>query len=196
MTGNFMPENPFYTRQGDEGYTGILGSGRIPKEDLRLEAIGSVDEANAALGVARSLAQSPEAPGSILQIQRDLYGLMAELAASPENSARFHSIDSQRVTWLEGLLESLNHQVEVPKEFVVPGDCVEGAFLDLARTVVRRAERRVSELLHRGDISNPDLLRYLNRLSSYCFLLELRETILSAQSTGEARPNITLAKNG
>ncbi len=113
---------------------------------------------------------------------------MAELAASPENSARFRSIDAQRVTWLEDQLENLNHQVEIPKEFIVPGDRVEGAFLDLARTVVRRAERRVSELLHRGDISNPDLLRYLNRLSSYCFLLELRETTLSQQSTGEATP--------
>lgn len=191
-----MPQNPFYTRLGDDGYTGILGPGRFPKEDLRLEAIGSVDEANAALGVARSLAQSPEAPGSLLQIQRDLYGLMAELAASPENSAHFRSIDAQRVAWLESQIEILNHQVEVPKEFIVPGDRVEGAFFDLARTVVRRAERRVSELFHRGDISNPDLLRYLNRLSSYCFLLELRETILSEQSTGQARPNITLAKNG
>ena len=196
MTGDCMAKNTFYTRAGDEGYTGLLGPGRIPKEDARLEAVGTVDEANAVLGIARSLSRSPEAPGSLLQIQRDLYGLMAELAATPENAARFRSIDAQRVTWLENQVDSLSGQVEIPKEFIIPGDAVEGAFLDLARTVVRRAERRVAELLHRGDISNPDLLRYLNRLSSYCFLLELRETLLAKHAAGVDHPNITLAKNG
>ncbi|MBE0697068.1 MAG: cob(I)yrinic acid a,c-diamide adenosyltransferase [Anaerolineaceae bacterium] len=191
-----MPRNTFYTRAGDEGYTGLLGSGKVPKEDIRLEAVGTVDEANAALGIARSLSRSPGAAETILQIQRDLYGLMAELAAAPENAARFRSIDIQRVTWLEGQVDSLTTQVEIPNEFIVPGDAVEGAFLDLARTVVRRAERRVADLLHRGDINNPELLRYLNRLSSYCFLLELRETLLSRQAPGEQAAKITLVKNG
>jgi cob(I)alamin adenosyltransferase len=184
-----MPAS-FYTRSGDDGYTGLLGEGRVAKEDLRLEALGAVDEANAALGVARAHARSPEGPGLLLHIQRDLYGLMAELAATPQNAQRFHSIDSEKVTWLETQVDTLSRIVEVPREFIVPGDIVEGAFLDLARTVVRRAERRVVDLFRRGDVANPELLRYLNRLSSLCFVLELREN----QIVGNKK--ITLAKSG
>lgn len=191
-----MAKNKFYTGAGDEGYTGLLGSERIPKEDERMEALGAVDEANAALGIARSLSHSPEAPEVLLRIQRDLYGLMAELAATPENAARFRSVDSQRVAWLENQVDSLGAEVEIPKEFIVPGDTVDGAFLDFARTTVRRAERRVADLFHRGLVDNPDLLRYLNRLSSYCFLLEIRETLLAKRAAGTDNPSLTLVKNG
>jgi cob(I)alamin adenosyltransferase len=184
----------FYTRRGDDGYTGLLGEGRLPKESLRLEAVGVVDEANAALGVARSLAGAPGSTDLLLEIQRDLYGLMAELAALPENAARFRTIDSLRVAWLENQTDQITAQIEMPKEFIVPGDTVEGAFLDLARTVVRRAERRVAELLHQGEIENRELLRYLNRLSSFCFVLELQETILARKEIGTGSPQVTLAK--
>ncbi len=180
----------FYTRGGDEGFTGLLGEGRVAKEDLRMEALGAVDEASAALGLARAHAHSEEGPGLLLHVQRDLYGLMAELAATPENTERFHTIDAARVAWLEAQVDALSRLVEVPREFIVPGDTVEGAFFDLARAVVRRAERRVAALLHRGDITNPELLRYLNRLSSLCFVLELREI----QIVGNTK--ITLAKSG
>ena len=173
---------PFYTRRGDEGVTGLLGEQRVPKDDLRIEAFGAVDEANAALGLARSLCHSPEAGPMILQVQRDLYGLMGELASTPENAARFRTIDASRVEWLESQVDSLSHLVKVPKEFIVPGDKVESAFLDLARTVVRRAERRVVSLYQSGGFENAELLRYLNRLSSLCFLLELREIQFSGSS--------------
>ena len=184
----------FYTRGGDDGYTGLLGAGRVAKEDLRLEAVGAVDEANAALGVARSLSRSPEGPGLILQVQRDLYGLMGELAATPENAERFRVIDAQRVAWLESQVDAITEVVELPGEFIVPGDTVESAFFDLARTVVRRAERRVADLLHRGDIRNPELLRYLNRLSSLCFVLEIREHAAAQSSKAAGSSKITLAR--
>ncbi len=164
-----------FTGQGDEGYTGLLGEGRVAKYDLRMEAIGAIDEATAALGIARSHAQLPETAETLLRVQRDLYLLMAEAAATPENAARFHAIDADKVTWLEERIEALGQQVVLPKEFIVPGNSASGAFLDLSRTIVRRAERRIAELLHRGDVQNPELLRYLNRLSSLCFLLELSE---------------------
>jgi cob(I)alamin adenosyltransferase len=179
---------PFYTRRGDGGTTGLLGEGRVPKDDLRIEAFGAVDEAGAALGIARSLCRSPEAGPMILQVQRDLYGLMGELAATPENAARFRSIDADRVTWLESQVDALATRVTVPKEFIIPGDKVESAFLDMARTVVRRAERRVVSLYQAGGFENAELLRYLNRLSSLCFLLELREIQFSGSGS------ITLAK--
>ena len=184
-----MPES-FYTRRGDEGYTGLLGQGRAAKEDLRIEALGAVDEANAALGLARAHARSPEAASHLLDIQRDLYGLMAELAATPENAQRFQVIDAQKVEWLEMQVDHLAQMVEIPREFIIPGDTITGAYFDLARTIVRRAERRVSDLFHRSELANTQLLRYLNRLSSLCFVLELRET----QVAGNA--NITLAKPG
>jgi cob(I)alamin adenosyltransferase len=184
-----MPAS-FYTRKGDEGYTGFLGEGRVPKEDPRIEALGAVDEANAALGMARAYARAPGTPDLALQVQRDLYALMAELSATAENAGRFRSMDSEKVTWLEGKIDALAEVVEIPRAFIVPGDTLEGSFFDLARAIVRRAERRVAELIHRGVLTNLDLLRYLNRLSSLCFVLELREN----QVAGNAKT--TLAKTG
>jgi cob(I)alamin adenosyltransferase len=160
---------------GDEGYTGFLGPGRLPKHDIRLEALGTIDEAMAALGVARASTTSKDNAPLLLEIQRDLYRIMAEVAAAPENAARFRTIDGQRVAWLEQTLNLVSSQVEMPKEFIIPGDQLSGAAMDLARAVVRRAERRVAQLLHMGLIENGELLRYLNRLSSLCFILELVE---------------------
>jgi cob(I)alamin adenosyltransferase len=180
---------PFYTGRGDDGSTGLLGEGRVSKDDLRVEAYGTVDEAGAALGIARSLCRSPEAAPVLIQVQRDLYGLMGELAATPENAARFRVIDAARVAWLEGQVDALSKIVSVPKEFIIPGDRVEGAFLDLARTVVRRAERRVVSLYQQGGFENTELLRYLNRLSSLCFLLEIRELQIAGDGS------VTLAKS-
>jgi cob(I)alamin adenosyltransferase len=178
-----------YSRTGDDGYTGLLGEGRVPKFDARMEALGAVDEATAALGLARNLTSVPETSKLLLKIQRHLYGLMAETAATPENAAAFHSIGAEQVTWLEEEADTLTQTVPMPREFIVPGDSLSGAYLDLARTIVRRAERRLAELLQRGDIENTELLRYLNRLSSLLFMLELREN----QALGTERP--TLAKD-
>ncbi len=181
-----MPKS--FSGQGDDGTTGLLGEGRIPKYDLRMEAIGAVDEASAALGVARSQCGQAENPVRILHVQRDLYHLMAELAATPETAARFHAIDAAAVRRLEEEIEAIEQSVRIPREFILPGDSAAGAALDLARTIVRRAERRVAEILARGDVSNPELVRYLNRLSSFLFLMELSE------NTAGGRENPTLAK--
>ena len=169
-------ESRFYTSSGDDGYTGVLGAGRVAKETARIEALGTIDEATAALGMARALCKSRQAGKLLLAVQRDLYHLMAEISATPENAVRFRQIDASRVTWLEEQTDSLAQQVETPREFILPGDTPGGAALDLARAVVRRAERRAAGLLHQGEIENPDLLRYLNRLSSLCFVLELVES--------------------
>jgi len=168
-------ENRFYTTTGDDGYTGVLGEGRVAKEASRIEALGTIDEANAALGLARATCKARQAGKLLLAIQRDLYHLMAEVSAAPENAARFRQVDTSRVTWLEEQIDSLSQLVDMPREFISPGDTAGGATLDLARVAVRRAERRVAGLLHQGEIENPDLLRYLNRLSSFCFVLELVE---------------------
>jgi cob(I)alamin adenosyltransferase len=176
----------FYTRTGDDGYTGLLGDERVPKHHPVPEALGALDEATAALGVARAACRDEGSAGSLLVAQRDLYHLMAEVAATPQNAVRFRVIDAERLAWLEQQIDALGAQVGLPKEFVVPGDSPAGAALALARTMVRRAERRVAGLLHQGSVENPYLLRYLNRLSSLCFVLELHEN----QVGGKASPTL------
>ncbi len=174
----------FYTRTGDDGTTGLLGEGRARKDAPRLEAVGTLDEANAALGMARASCQASQSTEILLTTQRDLYSLMAEVAATPENAARFRTIDADRVSWIEEQISVIEDQVEPTNEFIVPGDTPAGAALDLARTVVRRAERRVTGLYLDGEIENPKLLHYLNRLSSLCFVLELFEN----QRAGKDKP--------
>ena len=164
----------FFTRKGDDGTTGLLGGGRIPKHELRPWTYGTVDEASAALGLARSLASSEEIRRILRQVQRDLYHLMAEVAATVEQVERYRTIDFERVEWLEVQIEKLGHGLD-PHEFVLGGDTTPGAALDLARTIVRRAERLVAKLQHEGELTNPYLLRYLNRLSSLCYVLLLWE---------------------
>lgn len=177
----------FYTAKGDDGTTGLLGEGRVPKYHARMEAIGTLDEATAALGLARAQCAGPQTGTILLEAQRDLYKLMAEVAATPDNAETFHFIDEKRVVWLEQQTDALSREVELPKEFILPGDSPAGAALSMARTVIRRAERRVVELFDLGEIANPDLQRYLNRLSSLCFVLELFENRTAGKSTSLAK---------
>jgi cob(I)alamin adenosyltransferase len=177
----------FYTAKGDDGTTGLLGEGRVMKYDARIEAIGTVDESTAALGLARAQCLDPRSGLILLEAQRDLYKLMAEVAATPENAERFRGIDDSRVKWLEGQTDELSKVVEMPKEFILPGDSLAGAALSLARSIIRRAERRVVEMFDTDGLSNPDLQRYLNRLSSLCFVLELLENEAAGRKTTLAK---------
>jgi cob(I)alamin adenosyltransferase len=179
--------SPFFTRSGDDGKTGLLGEGRLPKHHPRFETLGAIDEATAALGLARALCRAPQTAPLIVEVQHDLYKLMAEVAASPEQAERFRTLDPARLHWLDAQAEALAVAVRIPNEFILPGDSPSGAALSLARTIVRRAERRVSELLDRGDLENPLLLQYLNRLSSLCFALELLENQHAGQTTSLAK---------
>lgn len=179
--------SPFYTRTGDEGTTGLLGEGRVPKFDPRIEALGALDEATAALGLARASATASQTGALLLEAQRDLYHLMAEVGATPENAAKFRKIDANRVQWLEEQTDSIEKVVEMPREFILPGETPSSAALSLARTVTRRAERRVVELSHAGMLENRALIAYLNRLSSLCFALELLENQSGGQATQLAK---------
>ncbi len=165
----------FYTGLGDDGTTGLLGEGRLPKNHPRIEAIGTIDEASAAIGAARSQCRS-EGTNQLLQtVQRDLYNVMAEIAATAVNAARFRRIDASRVAWLEEQTDRISAAIEFPEGFILPGDTPSSGLLALARTIVRRAERRLAQLLHDGELENVELERYINRLSSLCFALELLE---------------------
>lgn len=169
----------FYSGTGDDGTTGLLGEGRVPKNHPRPQAFGALDEASAALGVARSMALSDQTAAILLRVQRDLYRMMSEVAAHQAHAERFRSVDGESVGWLESQLQRLAEQVPLPSGFVLPGDSPSGAALDVARTVVRRAERQLVSLSQEVQLDNPHLLRYLNRLSSLCFALALRENQLA-----------------
>lgn len=174
----------FFTRTGDQGYTGLLGNERVPKYHVRMEAIGTLDETSAILGLARTLCQAEDSKQIIPRVQKDLYHMMAETAATPENAARFRAIDGTCIDWLEEQIQLVGEKVEMPADFVLPGASQAGATMAVARTVVRRAERHIVRLFHEGLLENGSILTYLNRLSSLCFVLELLENSWS----GKAQP--------
>jgi cob(I)alamin adenosyltransferase len=185
-----MSDSQFYSRRGDDGYTGILGPGRVRKDDLRPEAYGTVDEAQAALGLARASDCTSRTGSILLAIQRELYLLMAELAAAADLESPFAGrVTATHVEQLEAWIAGVEAQIDVPQEFVVPGDSRPGAALHVARTVVRRAERSAVRLHHDGMMENDQVVRYLNRLSSLLFVLAIFE---DQASTGKG---VTLTKD-
>jgi cob(I)alamin adenosyltransferase len=161
-----MGRERIYTKAGDDGTTGLFYGGRVRKDDLLPEAYGAVDEAQAALGVARARAgREAELDAMLVALERDLYVLMAELATAPENRSKLTpgttSVTTEMVSALEGRIDELSERFAPPTEFVVPGEDEVAALLDVARTVVRRAERRCLDAAPPPSL----VLPYLNRLS-------------------------------
>lgn len=151
-----------YTRRGDDGST-ALGSGeRLRKDSSLPEAYGAVDEAQTVLGLVRAEAED-ELAGLVEAIQRDLWRVMGELA---NRSRRVDGVTSDMVAWLEAQIDSLGERFEMPTEFVIPGQTRTAALLDLARTVVRRAERRALTSGAEGAV-----MAYLNRLSDLLWVM-------------------------
>ena len=160
-----------YTGKGDDGTTSLWYGGRVPKDDLRTDAYGTLDEANAALGVARSLCEEKGLAADILRVQDELMIAGAELATAPEASDRLEEgisrVTPEMATELEALIDGYMARVDLPPKFVLPGGNALAAQLDVARTVIRRAERRVVSW---GDAA-ADLLRFLNRASDLVFAM-------------------------
>lgn len=155
-----------YTRTGDTGETSLFGGKRVPKDDLRVEAYGTVDELGSFLGLARAqLPQDHDVCEVLLEIQRELFALGAELARPGSPS---EGITADRVRWLEETIDRFNAELPPLQLFILAGG--PGAFLHVARTIARRAERRIVAL-HRREPLNPELLRYINRLSDLLFVL-------------------------
>jgi cob(I)alamin adenosyltransferase len=159
----------FYTGLGDDGTTDLLGA-RVAKSDPRVEALGALDEATSAIGLGRALATTARVRDGLETAQRDLYRLMAEIAFTPELRPASYELGTDRVTWLESETDALAETVELPREFVLPGESAPGGALDVARAVTRRAERQVVTLTQAGHAVNPAVLAYLNRLSSLLFI--------------------------
>lgn len=170
---------PFYTAKGDSGDTGILGEGRISKASVRIEAVGSVDEATAAIGLARALSTQEITRSILLEVQKQLYFLMSELSATPETAEHFDKIKDEELGWLETQIAELEKLITLPREFIIPGENPSSGALSVARAVVRRSERRTVALLESDEIQKPILGAYLNRLSSLLFILEVYESSFS-----------------
>jgi len=159
----------FYTGLGDDGTTDLLGA-RVTKDDPRVEVLGALDEASSAIGLGRSLAVDERVKDDLISAQRDLYRIMAELAFTAEIRPPSYELAQERVAWLGAETDALAAGVDLPAEFILPGESQAGAALDVARTVVRRAEREAVSLA-RGDHGvSAAILGYLNRLSSLLFI--------------------------
>jgi cob(I)alamin adenosyltransferase len=164
-----------YTKTGDDGTTGLLYGGRISKADHAAEAYGSTDEAVAALGMVRALSDWPALDGLVLRLQRELFVVGADLATNPAEREKLKPgvslVSEEMVAALESLIDETVEHHPLPHEFVVPGANPVSAALDIARTTVRRAERRAVELHDAGGTVTGEVLRYLNRLSDLLFVL-------------------------
>jgi cob(I)alamin adenosyltransferase len=163
---------PIYTRSGDEGETGLFGGGRVPKDDPRVEAYGEVDELNAVVGLARSLSQHPELNALAKEVQDQLFTLGSVLATPAGTKAAAHipQVKPEWATEMEKAIDRFDQELLPLNQFILPGGAGAAAAFHVARTVCRRAERRVLPLLRRGEVAS-DVLVYLNRLSDYLFTL-------------------------
>lgn len=161
-----------WTGKGDDGTSGLLYGGRAPKSSLRFDAVGTVDEAQAAIGVARAeVPHGSELDVILIALERDLWVLMAELATDDKNRSKLipggSLVTPEMVAHLEAMIDEVSARFELPREFVVPGQDRASALLDLARTVVRRAERAAVPIAVDGS----SVIPYLNRLSSALWTL-------------------------
>lgn len=157
-----------YTRTGDKGQTALLGGDRVAKDDIRVEAYGTVDELNAALGVARAACQDPALDGQLARIQNELFELGADLADPRVGAGAGGRLGEAHVQALEAEIDGFTAEVPPLRHFVLPGGGDLGARLHLARTVARRAERRAVTLAQTAPVPAV-AVRYLNRLSDWLF---------------------------
>jgi len=167
------------TKTGDAGQTGLLYGGRVSKTDLRTEAYGAVDEAISSLGSARAQVKDRGRHAIILRIQSELFTVGAELATDAAEygklEAHFMVVTPEFTQRLEAEIAGLERRFPLPDAFVIPGGTPAAAELDVARTVVRRAERRIVALQQAGQLHNAEVLRYVNRLSDLVFMLARAE---------------------
>ena len=164
-----------YTKFGDAGETSLLYGGRVSKNGLNTEAYGITDEAVSAMGLARAMTSNPKVNDLLRQLQRDLFTIAAELATDPDKyelfQQHFKPVTAEMVTSLEDTIDSLEEEFEMPKVFILPGGSQASAAIDLARCVIRTAERRVVAMAEADVLTNGLIMAYLNRLGDLLFVL-------------------------
>ena len=154
-----------YTRTGDDGKTGLGDGSRVSKDEFRIEAIGAIDELNTVIGVMLSGDMPDESRAELTEIQHQLFDLGGELSIPGHTTIKAAAAEQ-----LERQLDTLNADLPMLKEFILPGGCPAAAYCHLARSVCRRAERRLITLAN-TEVVNPTAIQYINRLSDYLFVL-------------------------
>lgn len=172
---------------GDDGTTGLLGGGRTAKDDPRIEAFGTVDEASSALGLARALSAHPRVSSICEELQRGLYSVGAELGTNPDAEKVFVVTGDAQIGRLEQLIGEIESEVTMPDGFILPGATPASGAIDLARAITRRAERRCVTLERAGGLDNPAVRRWLNRLSLLLFVLGRYEESLAGRRAKPAK---------
>jgi cob(I)alamin adenosyltransferase len=172
---------------GDDGMTGLLGGGRAPKDDPRIEAYGTIDEASSAIGLGKSLSTHARVRSICEELQRGLYSVGAEVATSPDSRASFARTTKEAVERLDELIAELERLVKMPDGFILPGATPASGALDLARAISRRAERRCVALERDRVLANHEVARWLNRLSLLLFVLGRYEEDLAGRKATPAR---------
>jgi cob(I)alamin adenosyltransferase len=164
-----------YTKFGDKGETSLLYGGRVSKNNPHTEAYGITDEAVSAMGLARSLSDDQKVKDILRDLQRDLFTIAAELATEPDKyelfQQHFKPVTQEMVGDLETTIDSLEEEFTMPQVFVLPGGSPASSAIDMARTIIRTAERRVVALAEAGGLTNELILNYLNRLGDLLFVL-------------------------
>jgi cob(I)alamin adenosyltransferase len=164
-----------YTKFGDKGETSLLYGGRVSKNNPHTEAYGITDEAVSAMGLGRSLSGDQRVKDILRDLQRELFTIAAELATDPDKyelfKQHFKPVTQEMVDNLEQTIDSLEEEFEMPKVFVLPGGSPASSAIDMARTIIRTAERRVVALAEAGGLTNELILNYLNRLGDLLFVL-------------------------
>jgi len=161
-----------FSKKGDGGFTSLIGGGRVLKSDRRVETYGTLDEASSALGLARASARGRKTRDMILSIQKDLLLLGAELATDAEVAEKFPCrIGSEQIERMEHWIEELQNDVVLGKDFILPGETAAAAAIDLARTMIRRAERSAVSLRQEKVLADDQVLPFLNRLADLLFTL-------------------------
>ncbi|MEJ5350451.1 MAG: cob(I)yrinic acid a,c-diamide adenosyltransferase [Melioribacteraceae bacterium] len=167
-----------YTKQGDEGKTSLLGGERVWKDNQRIQAYGTVDELNAILGIVVTELKSEELKEELRSIQSELFTIGADLATPNNKSVKIVRVDNNFTKRIEALIDKYDEKLPELKNFILPGGSKASAYLHLARTVCRRAEREIVSLIKEVEI-NPEIEVYLNRLSDLLFVLARYENYIS-----------------
>ena len=164
-----------YTKFGDKGETSLLYGGRVSKNSVNTEAYGITDEAVSAMGLARALSDNQKVKDILRDLQRELFTIAAELATDPGKydlfKEHFAPVTQVMVDKLEEIIDSLEEEFEMPKVFVLPGGSPASSAIDMARTIIRTAERRVVAVAESGLLTNELILSYLNRMGDLLFVL-------------------------
>ncbi len=176
-----------YTKTGDDGSTGLNGGKRVQKSDLRVSVYGTIDELNSVLGIVVAFDVPEPIKESLVKLNSMLFIAGSDIATPMDNKINIERINAENILWLEILIDDYTSKLPELKHFILPGGSQQSAFLHLARTVCRRAERLAVELAQTEDIGE-FIIKYLNRLSDYLFTASRYANFLSGKPDVEWKP--------